>query len=78
VRIALKIFHDIKLLNYREEKTGFSIELLENRNCNLEDSTTFQFYTKMKQEFLRIKDMLMSSSLDGLKKVLSHIIDDGN
>ena len=78
VRIALKIFHDINLLNHREERNTFHIELLENRNCNLDDSSTFQFYTKMKQEFLKIKDMLMSSSLDDFKRVLSNIIDDAN
>lgn len=78
IRIALKIFHDIKLLNFREKKAGFDIDLLENRSCNLEDSSTFQFYKRMKQEFQNIKDMLMSSSLDDFKKVLSQIINDGN
>ena len=76
VRVALKIFQDINLLKFQEKDKKFSIELYNNQNSNLEDSKTFRFYQNMKQEFLRIKKMFLSSSLEELDKIIANILQD--
>ncbi|MCE1249016.1 MAG: single-stranded-DNA-specific exonuclease RecJ [Firmicutes bacterium] len=64
IRIALKIFREIDLVDFTEENNRFEITIKSGNNKNLENSPIFRTHTRMRDEFGRIKQMLLSHNMD--------------
>lgn len=68
IAVALKIFQELRLLDYTEQNNLFSVKLYNGGNVNLEESPTYVSHIKHKRKFLQFKQLFLDTGLDNFRE----------
>jgi single-stranded-DNA-specific exonuclease len=75
VRLAMKIFSEIGLVEVKEEDDGMEVRLLDCQKTDLEESPFYLAQLRKKEAFGELKRLLLCPGLDGLRNSLGGILE---